>query len=149
MTNPDFHEEDPTAQDVIDALRFVLTAQEDPAEVARARQASAGLRARHGLWTGTLVADSSRHRVRAEGVARMTATNEGHGPANDQRIAECEEALAMVEAAYVRVSEALRWYADPATYDHIGPHGTVKGTAWRLREDMGARARAALEPDRG
>jgi hypothetical protein len=35
-TAPDFHKEDPSAQDVIDALRIALAAhKDDPAEVAR------------------------------------------------------------------------------------------------------------------
>lgn len=40
--------------------------------------------------------------------------------------------------------EALRWYADPDNYDAIGPHGTVKGPAWRVVADNGERARRAL-----
>jgi hypothetical protein len=35
VTGPDFHEEDPTAQDVIDALRIALMAQKDPTEVVK------------------------------------------------------------------------------------------------------------------
>lgn len=56
----------------------------------------------------------------------------------------------LIEVEYVRADlhqgavDALRWYADPANYDAIGPKGTVKGAAWRLREDNGERARRAL-----
>jgi len=35
MTSPDYNIEDPTAQDVIDAMRLTLTAQKDPAERLR------------------------------------------------------------------------------------------------------------------
>lgn len=57
-------------------------------------------------------------------------------------------AEARVDALLERVTvleRALEWYADPDTYDALGPQGTVKGTAWKLREDLGKRAREALD----
>jgi hypothetical protein len=48
------------------------------------------------------------------------------------------------EAENARLRAALEFYGDPDTYDAIGPLGTVRGTAWKLKDDMGKRARDAL-----
>lgn len=49
-----------------------------------------------------------------------------------------------LEAECGRYRQALEFYADPDSYSAIGPRGTVKGAAWKIKEDGGSRAREAL-----